>query len=79
MPHTDEFLEYHARYAAFEKKASCFLQCHDELDCVKCHSLRWDSHGPDFKQSHQSASRDATCYGCHKGHEGPMCLLCHDF
>lgn len=78
MPHSDEFLVQHPRYAGFDKKELCFEQCHTERDCGKCHGP-WNSHGPDFKIQHQRLPRDAVCSTCHNRHEGTMCGLCHDF
>jgi hypothetical protein len=78
MPHSDEFLDQHPRYAGFHKKQLCFAQCHEQVDCGRCHA-GWDSHGPDFFSQHKRLPRDAVCSSCHSRHSGTMCSLCHDF
>lgn len=76
MPHSQKFIQgEHARQSGFDLKVLCW-RCHPQGDCMQCHG-NWDSHGPDFKRTHQSKPRDSACFGCHDSHTGPFCDRCH--
>lgn len=78
MPHPEEFLKTHPRYAGFDRKQQCLERCHTQADCGACHGA-WNSHGANFRDEHMSLPRDSACTTCHSRHEGSMCALCHDF
>lgn len=86
MPHNEAFKKVkHAKFGAFDRKATCFKVCHTVSQCNKCHGFnpgaRVSGHAPDWIRMHgYGRSMDSAC-ACHSPENDPkrpFCPICHD-